>query len=552
MYSKKINQLATNLNPQSTDLIPIGDATTGQLKTTTYNAISGITSDGVISGGIVTWTGTGLIFNISACVYYLNGIRYSSPATTKTLDAADTTYDRIDVFAVNTSGQVEVIKGTPALNPVEPEGDTPTTLGLTNVTIAANATTPSGVTRQLIYDENASSPTEWNKTIQASVPNANFSYNAADTSQHNTGTKSLRITSGDYAAVLTFDKGSTINISDYNSISFAIRLTSAWNGRNFQLNFYNGGIFIGYYRINIINTVGFDSNLINAWQTITIPFSSINLSQNKFTNFTIQTSNPSITYYLDTICLNGGINNPSGTTSTNSFGFINGTTGTASSTQATDTLNVVGTGLATTSATGKTLTIAVPSPIPTQSGNTGKYLKTDGSALSWASVDALPSQTGNNGKYLTTNGSTASWANVDALPSQSGNTGKFLTTDGSIASWVTISTSNLYTADGTLTGNRTLSNGGFNLYLNAPVTIGGTSINSSAQFQVDSTSKGALLPRVTLTQKNAISSPLIGLLVYQTDTTEGLYQYTSLGWQLVGQTSNIGISSVLFNFYNFI
>jgi len=43
MYSKKINQLATNLNPQQTDLLPIGDATTGQLKTTTYGALSGIT-----------------------------------------------------------------------------------------------------------------------------------------------------------------------------------------------------------------------------------------------------------------------------------------------------------------------------------------------------------------------------------------------------------------------------------------------------------------------------------------------------------------------------
>ncbi len=31
-------------------------------------------------------------------------------------------------------------------------------------------------------------------------------------------------------------------------------------------------------------------------------------------------------------------------------------------------------------------------------------------------IDALPSQTGNNGKYLTTNGSTASWATINATP----------------------------------------------------------------------------------------------------------------------------------------
>ena len=49
----------------------------------------------------------------------------------------------------------------------------------------------------------------------------------------------------------------------------------------------------------------------------------------------------------------------------------------------------------------------------------------------------LPSQTGNDGKVLTTDGSTVSWA--AGLPSQSGNTGKYLTTDGSSASWGTLS-----------------------------------------------------------------------------------------------------------------
>jgi hypothetical protein len=50
--------------------------------------------------------------------------------------------------------------------------------------------------------------------------------------------------------------------------------------------------------------------------------------------------------------------------------------------------------------------------VPSQSGNTGKFLTTDGSVSSWASVDALPSQTGNAGEFLTTDGTTASWAVV--------------------------------------------------------------------------------------------------------------------------------------------
>lgn len=51
--------------------------------------------------------------------------------------------------------------------------------------------------------------------------------------------------------------------------------------------------------------------------------------------------------------------------------------------------------------------------LPNQSGNSGKFLTTNGSAMSWATVDALPSQTGQSGKYLTTNGVSASWGTID-------------------------------------------------------------------------------------------------------------------------------------------
>jgi hypothetical protein len=55
-------------------------------------------------------------------------------------------------------------------------------------------------------------------------------------------------------------------------------------------------------------------------------------------------------------------------------------------------------------------------------GTNGQYLKADSattSGLAWSTVDALPSQTGNNGKYLTTNGTTASWAAIVTDPTPS-------------------------------------------------------------------------------------------------------------------------------------
>jgi hypothetical protein len=56
---------------------------------------------------------------------------------------------------------------------------------------------------------------------------------------------------------------------------------------------------------------------------------------------------------------------------------------------------------------------------------------------------------------------------------------------------------------------------------------------------------------MTLTQRLAISSPATGLVVYQTDTTEGLYQYTSTGWQPLASGGGVAGASGLFNYYNF-
>jgi hypothetical protein len=60
--------------------------------------------------------------------------------------------------------------------------------------------------------------------------------------------------------------------------------------------------------------------------------------------------------------------------------------------------------------------------------------------LDTASAYVVPSQTGNSGKYLTTNGTTSSWGAVEALPSQTGNSGKYLTTNGTTASWASVTT----------------------------------------------------------------------------------------------------------------
>lgn len=61
------------------------------------------------------------------------------------------------------------------------------------------------------------------------------------------------------------------------------------------------------------------------------------------------------------------------------------------------------------------------------------------------------------------------------------------------------------------------------------VGIGTTNPNPSSILDVSSNNKGLLIPRMTSTQRNAISIPAPGLLVYDTDT-KTLWQYNGTAW----------------------
>ena len=76
------------------------------------------------------------------------------------------------------------------------------------------------------------------------------------------------------------------------------------------------------------------------------------------------------------------------------------------------------------------------------------------------------------------------------------------------------------------------------------VGIGTTTPNASAALDVSSTSKGLLLPRLSLAQRNALTAsttapPVAGLVIYQTDNTPGLYAYDGTNWVRLG-ADNLG------------
>jgi hypothetical protein len=65
----------------------------------------------------------------------------------------------------------------------------------------------------------------------------------------------------------------------------------------------------------------------------------------------------------------------------------------------------------------------------------------------------------------------------------------------------------------------------------AQVGIGTTAPKSSSVLDVSSTTRGLLIPRMTTLQRDAIASPAIGLMVYNTDDATLNTYNGSLGWQ---------------------
>ena len=136
-------------------------------------------------------------------------------------------------------------------------------------------------------------------------------------------------------------------------------------------------------------------------------------------------------------------------------------------------------------------------PAPAATDNV-KYLKGDGT---WSSVDALPSQAGQNGKFLTTNGSTASWTELEQHNTQ------------------------VLTFNGPLTSNT--------LYLNTGLDLSEDIILSvyvSGIYQIDSenyviTTSGG---ESTITFSSAFNEDVTISIVYATDVNLVSISYNNL------------------------
>lgn len=88
----------------------------------------------------------------------------------------------------------------------------------------------------------------------------------------------------------------------------------------------------------------------------------------------------------------------------------------------------------------------------------------------------------------------------------------------------------------------------------AQLAIGTTTPNASAELDIVSTTRGFLPPRLTETQRNSISNPADGLLVYCSDCNSGnhagYYVYYNGTWNYLSTGDNLGNHTAASNIYD--
>ena len=134
-----------------------------------------------------------------------------------TLDPADATYDRYDIFVIDlTTAQVITIKGDPAVNPEPKSYDPVTQLYCGQVRVTAGSLEPENVNEVVVYNQNLGGPNEFNI-------NPGVNGNTADTSDPYDGTYAIKVTNWQSLEKITATPDAPISIDIVKQLAFRVK-----------------------------------------------------------------------------------------------------------------------------------------------------------------------------------------------------------------------------------------------------------------------------------------------------------------------------------------
>jgi len=308
MANRKISALASASSLTGDEQLPIVSPVTGRKgnkKITIDELVSYVvetamvTTTGLLGQAFVTWSGSGLRFDVIYPRYIIDNNTYRRGTTTITLDAADPTNPRIDVIALDSTGVIK-ITGDPAADPNKPVVDPDTQIELSFVTVAAGATVPDTgeYDEEIVYKENI----EWTGSNEGL-----FTANFADTADPYEGSKCIQapesfeshypgnVFSPSSHSRIKLTDGTNHNKEDYTHLKFWFKLPPIQPGGNSHPNttriyvqFANGLTTTVSDELEIANnSYGFLRLNEDEWQLITIPLNVFNWSASVFNSIWI-------------------------------------------------------------------------------------------------------------------------------------------------------------------------------------------------------------------------------------------------------------------------